>query len=54
MCCEPYDLTDDGSKINGQCPECGEDTVDGSAAIGCCYSPVICKICGSSPCDGSC
>jgi hypothetical protein len=42
------------SEINGECPDCGYPTVDGDAASGCYYSPVICKTCGYAPCDGSC
>jgi len=53
-CCSPWDLTEDGDKVNGECPDCGEDTVDGDAAYGCTYSPVQCKTCGSAPCDLSC
>jgi hypothetical protein len=37
------------------CPECGEDVdEDGDAMSGCYYSPVVCKTCGSAPCDLSC
>jgi len=42
------------SEINGVCPDCGEDTVDGQAASGCGYSPTTCTTCGASPCDESC
>lgn len=42
------------SQINGTCPECGGETVDGVAACGCNYSPVECKTCGSAPCNQSC
>lgn len=54
MCADPYDLTDDGSEIDGVCPDCGTETVDGDAAQGCNYSPVECTTCGWSPCDQSC
>ncbi len=38
-----------------QCPDCGEDVDDdGTAMIGCYYSPVECKTCGNAPCDESC
>lgn len=50
MCSEPYD----NGEPNGECPECGEPTVDGESAYGCFYSPVVCKTCGSKPCDESC
>jgi len=39
---------------NGVCPDCGEDTTDGDASVGCNYSPVVCDTCGSAPCDQSC
>lgn len=32
------------SQINGTCPDCGVETVDGVAACGCNYSPVECKL----------
>lgn len=54
MCCSPrfeyYETTD----INGVCPTCGEETVDGIAFNSCNYSPVECETCEWSPCDGSC
>jgi len=43
-----------GEEVNGVCPDCGEDTIDGRAAYGCYYSPVGCETCGSRPCDESC
>ena len=49
-CCDGWDL----GEPNGECPKCGADTVDGQAATGCNYSPVICKECGDAPCDLSC
>jgi hypothetical protein len=54
MCSDPWDRTEDGSKIDGECPDCGAETVDGKAAYGCCWSPVDCDTCGSAPCDWSC
>ena len=42
------------SEVNGECPDCGKETVDGTVASGCNYSPVICKTCGYPPCDLSC
>lgn len=42
------------SEVNGECPKCGKETVNGIAASGCNYSPIICDTCGWSPCDGSC
>ena len=52
MCCSntDYRLKD----INGECPDCGEPTVDGNAYDSCDYSPKICETCGWSPCDESC
>lgn len=51
-CCDGYSSYLD--EINGICPECGMITVDGGAAMGCNYSPSLCKTCGYRPCDGSC
>jgi len=39
---------------NGECPECGELTIDGVAIDQCSYSPILCDTCGYAPCDGSC
>lgn len=52
MCCEPSGYREE--EINGECPECGASTVDGSAYEACAYSPVICNECGCAPCDESC
>lgn len=41
-------------EINGECPDCGADTIDEEAVEVCGYSPVICNTCGYAPCDGSC
>lgn len=41
-------------EINGTCPDCGEDTVEGDAYEQCAYSPCVCETCGYSPCDLSC
>lgn len=51
-CCEPSGFAKE--EINGVCPECGEDTVDGDAYECCDYSPVECEVCGFAPCDESC
>ena len=40
--------------VDGTCPECGQDTSEGVAVDMCDHSPVECKPCGWSPCDGSC
>lgn len=50
MCCDPWDY----GKPDGERPKCGTPTVDGQAAEGCNYSPVICDVCGDAPCDLSC
>lgn len=49
-CADSWDL----GEPNGECPECGEPTVDGEAATGCNHSPVQCETCGSAPCDQYC
>lgn len=38
----------------GECPECGEETIDGRAIYGCSHNFVVCDTCGSTPCQGSC
>jgi uncharacterized protein (DUF983 family) len=52
MCCDntSYEVVE----INGECPACGEPTVDGNAFDRCNYSPEDCEVCGSARCDGSC
>jgi hypothetical protein len=52
MCCDGSGYYQ--SEINGTCPVCGEDTVDGCAFEACGYSPVLCEECGYAPCDESC
>ena len=42
------------NKVNGKCPDCEMETVDGFAASGCNHSPIACKTCGHAPCDGYC
>lgn len=41
-------------EINGECPSCGEDTVNGVAYDQCLYSELSCKTCGAQPCEGRC
>lgn len=53
MCCCPKEW-DESELIDGECPACGEPTVDGEAYEACGYSPVECKMCGYASCDGSC
>lgn len=52
MCCDGW--SHDDREVDGECPDCGEDTVEGTAQHGCNYSPVVCDTCGSAPCDLSC
>lgn len=62
MCSDGWDYEDPESvggvgsptPANGECPECGESTLDGEAVRGCFHSPIQCEVCGSRPCDGSC
>ena len=51
-CCDGWHYED--NEINGECPECGNPTVDGQAQSGCYWSSVVCKTCGDAPCDLSC
>ncbi len=52
MCCAANDYKKE--EINGECPDCGEDTVDGEAYESCFYSPCECETCNYRPCDQSC
>jgi hypothetical protein len=52
MCCAPSGYKK--HEIDGECPDCGEPTVDGEAYESCAWSPVGCETCGYAPCDGSC
>jgi hypothetical protein len=52
MCCDPIDFSKDD--IDGECPDCGQPTVGGTAYEQCGYSPVECTTCNWRPCDGSC
>lgn len=52
MCSEGWYEKDED--VDGECPDCGTPTVEGRAQFGCAWSPVDCKTCGWSPCDGSC
>jgi hypothetical protein len=51
-CCSPSGYAKE--EINGECPECGNPTIDEDAYEACSYSPVECKECGWAPCDNSC
>ena len=52
MCCEgwsyPYE------DLNGECPDCGNHTVDGEAQYGCYYARIVCETCNDRPCEESC
>ena len=55
MCCEPSGY--DENQINGECPDCGEPTVDGDAFYYCGYEPQDdddCHTCGTKYCTGYC
>lgn len=52
MCCDSSGYSE--NEINGECENCGVDTVDGCAYERCGYSPRECEVCDSRPCDGSC
>lgn len=52
MCCSNTGYT--RSEINGECPDCGEPTVDGNAYDCCDYSTIQCETCGWAPCNESC
>jgi hypothetical protein len=51
MCCESDGET---GKPNGECPACGEPTVDGRSKEICHYSSTDCELCEKAYCDGSC
>jgi len=51
-CCDGW--SSDESDVNGTCPDCGIETIDGEAAYGCAWSQISCKTCGHKACDGSC
>lgn len=52
MCCSASGYTKE--EINGECEDCGEETINGNAYECCSYSPTLCNTCGYSPCDLSC
>jgi hypothetical protein len=53
MCCEPHG--GDPNKVNGTCPDCGEDTHDCDSVDICGHTPDIeCHTCGHAPCDQYC
>ena len=58
MCCDPYGSLkemEEAASTGIYCAACGSPVNgDGESAYGCRYSPVVCEVCGDSPCDGSC
>lgn len=55
MCSDGWNYPRKGEPVDGECPDCGEPTCDGFAAVVCNYSPCACETCGACPCgDGSC
>ena len=54
MCADAWYNYCDEAEINGECPDCGEKTVDGEAAEGCNYGRDKCETCGGSPCSRYC
>lgn len=40
--------------VDGKCPKCGCNTIEGVAEDSCGYSPLVCEECDSRPCNGSC
>lgn len=52
MCSDGWYYPDE--EIDGECPMCGSPTLAGAAQEGCFWSPVVCRKCEESPCDGSC
>ncbi len=40
------------SSVDGECPDCGAQTINGRAAAGCYHGANVCDTCGYSPCDG--
>lgn len=52
MCCDGTGYS--RSEIDGECPDCGSETVEGDAYEQCGFSPTECETCGSAPCDQSC
>ncbi len=52
MCCDNTNYKKE--EINGECPACGEPTVNGDAYDQCAYGKKQCEVCGNAPCDESC
>jgi len=51
MCCEDHGAE---GKPNGECPDCGCETVDEVSTSICGYSSTECETCQRAPCDESC
>lgn len=52
MCCSNTNFKPED--IDGECPDCGDPTVDGNSYDCCTYSPTLCETCRNAPCDQSC
>lgn len=53
-CCDPIAANPEDTV--GKCPKCDCDVDKDGASTeeGCCWSPVVCDLCGDKPCDQSC
>ena len=51
-CCASSGFTRE--EINGVCPDCGGETVNGCAYECCDYAAVDCETCGYAPCNEGC
>lgn len=54
MCCDGWNIDVEPGDVEGECPDCGGETVNGVAKTGCNYSPCDCQTCESHSCDQSC
>jgi len=52
MCCSASEYRE--KEIDGNCPDCGMETVNSDAYEQCWYSNTECDLCGWAPCDVSC
>ena len=52
MCCDNIGNWEE--KPNGECPDCGEPTVDGYTTMKCAWSSTECETCEHASCDGAC
>lgn len=56
LCCGGDGEGTDFEQTVGECPNCGNpiNSIGKTTEEWCGYSPIICKTCEYSPCDGSC